>query len=154
MGGECFAVHDTMVATDIKRYGWHCLHVSPALGEKGCVFTYSIGFAKPYGAPEIAVFGMQQEKAHSLLSECATLLRNGYVIRFDVEDPNVLAGDYNVIFRPVRPAYRGEYFGTAMRYYADKAFTAAVMFLPDRQHRFPWEAGYDYVPVDEALAIV
>ena len=147
-------MHDEKIAEDIQCYGWSCLHVSPAQGEMGCAFTYSIGFAESYGAPEIAVFGMQREKAHSLLSVCATLLKNGYTIRLDVEDPNLLAGGYNVIFRSVRPVCMDEYFGTAMRYYAGKAFAAAVMFLPDRQHRFPWEAGYDYVPVDEALAII
>lgn len=142
------------VATDIRRYGWHCLHVFPTQDDEGVCFTYSIGFTESYGAPEIAVFGLPQEKAHALLSECASLLRNGHTIQLGVEDPNILAGGYTVVFKPARPACMGEYFGTAMRHYGGKAFTVAVMFLPDRQHRFPWQADYDYMPADEALAIV
>lgn len=29
-----------------------------------------------------------------------------------------------------------------------------IMFLPDRQHRFPWQPGYDDIPAGEPLAIV
>jgi hypothetical protein len=44
--------------------------------------------------------------------------------------------------------------GTALRYYRPKEFGAVVMFIPDREHRFPWQAGYDYIPANDSLAIV
>ena len=31
---------------------------------------------------------------------------------------------------------------------------AVVMFVPDADHRYPWEDGYAYVDVSEALGIV
>ena len=137
----------------IQHYGWHCLHVFPT--EPGQErFTYTIGFAEASGAPEIMVFNLSREKAHPLLSECAMLLQSGAVIECNVEDDRILSGGYKVVFKPVKPAAFGEYLGTARRYYGDAAFLAAVMFLPDRSHKFPWEAGYDGISANESLSIV
>ena len=141
------------ISDNIRKYGWHCLHVFPTEEGQGS-FSYSIGFAETYGAPEVLIFGRERESAHGLLNECANLLKAGHVIQPDVEDPDVLSGGYNVIFKSVRADCFGEYLGTARRYYRGKPFTAVVMFIPDREHRFPWQAGYDYIPADESLAIV
>lgn len=141
------------ILDNIRSHGWHCLHVFPTKDDQDR-FTYSIGFSESYSAPEIVIFGVSREKAQAALNECAWLLRNGHAIRTDVEDGNVLAGGYHVIFKSIRPEYFGEYLGTAVRYYQDRPFDAVVMFFPDREHRFPWDEGYDYIPMDEALAIV
>lgn len=141
------------IERNIQAYGWHCLHVFPT--EEGeDAFSYSIGFAETCNAPEVLVFGLAREKAHALLNACAQLLKSGHVIQADVEDANVLAGDYKVVFKSVRPECFDEYLGTASRYYDDKPFHAVVMFLPDKQHRFPWQPGYDGMPAREPLSIV
>ena len=36
----------------------------------------------------------------------------------------------------------------------ERPFSALVMFLPDREHRFPWQSGYADIPAEESLAIV
>lgn len=141
------------ISDNIRKYGWHCLHIFPT--EEGQDrFTYSIGFGESYNAPEILIFGLAQDKAQALLGECAHLLKNGHTILLDTEDHNVLAGDYSVVFRSVRPDCFAEYLGTAVRYYQDTPFSAVVMFLPDRNHRFPWQSGYEGMPAEEAQAIV
>jgi hypothetical protein len=141
------------IADNIRTYGWHCLHVFPVRDDQD-KFSYSIGFAESFGAPEVLIFGRERESAHALLNECANLLKDGHIIRPDVEYADVLSGDYKVIFRSVRPECFGEYLGTALRYYRPKEFGAVVMFIPDREHRFPWQAGYDYIPANDSLAIV
>ncbi|MFC5571571.1 DUF4262 domain-containing protein [Lysobacter yangpyeongensis] len=141
------------IADNVREYGWHCLHVFPTQ-EGQDKFSYSIGFGESYGAPEVLVFGLEREKAHAILNECANLFKGGHTVRPNVEDPDVLGGGYKVVFKPVRPDCFNEYLGTALRYYQGKPFGAVVMFLPDRQHRFPWQPGYDYIPADEPLAIV
>jgi len=147
------ATQNQRISDDVREYGWHCLHVFPTQdGQTN--FSYSIGFGESYGAPEVLIFGLEREKAHALLNECAHLLKGGHTIHPNTEDANVLAGDYKVVFRPVRRDCFGEYLGTAIRYYQDKPFGAVVMFLPDRHHCFPWQPGYDDVPADESLAIV
>jgi hypothetical protein len=151
--GEDLATQNQKISDNIREYGWHCLHVFPTK-EGQDKFSYSIGFGESYGAPEILIFGLEREKAHALLNECAHLLRDGHTILPDAEDDNVLAGDYTVVFKTVRSESFGDYLGTAVRYYRGKPFNAVVMFLPDRQHRFPWQSGYDDIPAEEALAIV
>ncbi|MDR7134068.1 hypothetical protein J2X06_001252 [Lysobacter niastensis] len=152
MGGDLTTL-DQKIADDIREYGWHCLHVFPTQDGQDC-FTYSIGFSESYGAPEVLIFGLERQKAHSLLDECARLFRDGHAISPDIEDPNILAGGYMVVFRPVRQDCFREYLGGALRHYRGRPFGAVVMFLPDREHRFPWQPGYDYIPADEPLAIV
>lgn len=151
--GEDLAAQNQRISENIREYGWHCLHVFPTK-ENQDKFSYSIGFGESYGALEVLIFGLEREKAHALLNECAQLLKGGHTIQPDVEDANVLAGDYTVVFKPVRPDCFGEYLGTASRYYQGKPFGAVVMFLPDRQHRFPWQPGYDDIPAGEPLAII
>ena len=151
--GEDLAAQNQRISDNIREYGWHCLHVFPTK-ESQDKFSYSIGFGESYGAPEVLIFGLEREKAHALLNECAQLLKGGHTIHPGVEDANVLGGDYTVVFKHVRPDCFGEYLGTASRYYQDKPFGAVVMFLPDRQHRFPWQPGYDGIPAGEPLAIV
>ena len=151
--GEDLAAQNQRISDNIRAHGWHCLHVFPTKEDQD-QFSYSIGFAESYGAPEVLIFGLAREKAHGLLNECAQLLKSGHTILPGIEDANVLAGDYTVVFKSVRPECFGEYLGTALRYYQGKPFGAVVMFLPDRQHCFPWQPGYDHIPAGEPLAIV
>src|SRR5690606_16769752 len=151
--GEDLATQNQRISDNIRECGWHCLHVFPTK-EGQDKFSYSIGFRESYGAPEVLIFGLEREKAHALLNECAQLLKGGHTIVPGVEDGNVLAGDYKVVFKAVRSDSFGEYLGTALRYYQGKPFSAMIMFLPDRQNRFSWQAGYDDIPAEESLAIV
>lgn len=144
---------DRRVADDIRAHGWHCLHILPGPdGETG--FSYSIGFQATYDAPEVMVFGLQRSKAHALLSECAQLLAGGHQIHTGVEDAKVLDGDYKVIFRAVREDCHDDYLGMAVRHRGGQPLHAVVMFLPDKEHRFAWQPGYDDAQADEALGIV
>ena len=146
------AAQNQTIAGHIRDYGWHCLHVWP--DEEGQdAFTYSIGFAESFGAPEVLVFGLPRDTAHAVLGVCADLLRAGHAIQPGVEVGEVLDGGYRVVFWPLRDEWRGEYLGTAERHYGDVPFGAVVMFLPDREHRFPWQDGYAGPPADEALAV-
>ena len=150
---EALAAQNQKIADNIQKYGWHCLHVAPSEDDEE-PFSYSIGFTESYGAPEVLVFGLSREKAYGLLNACASALKKGHAITPEVEDPELLSGGYKVVFKSVRPECIDEYLGTTERYYQDKPFRAVVMFLPDREHRFPWQTGYSYIRVDEALAIV
>ena len=151
--GEDLAAQNLQISDNIREYGWHCLHVFPTKDDQD-QFSYSIGFGESYGAPEVLIFSFKREKAHALLNECAQLLKNGHTISPGVEDADILDGGYSVVFKSVRPEFFGEYLGTASRYYQGRTFSAVVMFLPDKEHRFPWQPGYDYIPADEPLAIV
>lgn len=143
-----------VIAQHIRKYGWHCLHVHPTEGDDEALkFSYSIGFTESFSQPEILIFGLSRDKAHALLSECASLLSSGTAFEPDVEDDRVLDNGYKVVFRPVLASRFGEYLGTARRYFGARSFSAIVMYLPDREGKFPWQSDYAGMDVDEALSI-
>jgi hypothetical protein len=142
-----------MIAAHIQEFGWHCLHVESNVPEQ-TAFSYSIGFSESFDQPEVLVFGLAQEKAHALLAECAHVFREGGSIEVDTPDDRILSGGYEVVFRPLRSNHYAEYVGSARRYYGARPFSAVVLFLPDAEHRFPWDPDYDYINADEALSIV
>ncbi|MBN8884974.1 MAG: DUF4262 domain-containing protein [Rudaea sp.] len=144
---------DDKVASDIRKFGWHSLHVFSNEADE-LPFSYSIGFTQTYAAPEVLIFNVERTKAHKLLWACAHVLKDGGMLTPDAKDDRILNNDYQVIFKTLRVSAYGEYLGTARRYYGSKPFPAVVMFLPDREDRYPWEAGYDYIDVAEALSIV
>ncbi len=144
---------DETVAEHIQRYGWHCLHVQPDHPDQ-VPFSYTIGFNQCHQAPEVMVFNMPRDRAHALLSACAAMLAEGHRIQPDIRNGDVLSGGYDVIFKRVDPRFHREYLGTALRHAPETPLDAVVMFLPDADHRYPWEDGYAYVDVSEALGIV
>jgi hypothetical protein len=130
---------NSRIRANIDQYGWHCLNVWPRVGDdEHTAFSYTIGLTESYGHPEIMIFGLG-DKAHGILNECANLIKKG--ARFVPNDPNpdVLTGDYRVIFRPVRKECFPEYLGTALRYYGKRPFEAFVLFWPNKEHKYPWE---------------
>ena len=141
------------IAHDIAKYGWHCLHVFPD-NEDQDHFTYTIGFSESFQGPEIAIFGLDRDRAHELLGVCASLLKEGARFEIGVPDGRLLKGGYKVIFREIAKEAFPEYLGTATRYFGNAEFQAFVMFFPDSKGRFPWESGYSYIRVNEALKII
>jgi hypothetical protein len=127
------------VRSDIQQYGWHCLHVYPRVGEEGVGFTYTIGLSESFQLPEIAIFGLDRDKSHAILSSCVDDIRGGIRYPLDVPLTDVVAKDVPVIFRAVRPELLDKCFGTAIRYYGKEPFQAVVMFWPTKEGRFPWE---------------
>lgn len=130
---------DSKVRADVQKYGWHCLHVYPRAGEEGIGFTYTIGLNESLDHPDIAIFGLDRDKSHQILSSCVDDIRNGTRYAVDVPLTQVVGGDVPVIFKAVRPDLAGRCFGTAVRYYGNKSPRVLVMFWPTRDGAFPWE---------------
>lgn len=141
------------VGEHIAKYGWHGLSVHPD-SEDQQPFTYSIEFFESLGQPEFVIFNQPRDKAHSLLGECAGFLRRGEAIELNREDGRVLASDFMVIIKLVVATEYDEYLGTARRYCKERVFPAVVMFVQDKNHRYPWDADYNYVDVRGALGSV
>jgi hypothetical protein len=125
--------------SDVQRFGWHCLSVRPREGDTGSQFTYTIGLSETFGHPEIVIFGLDSKVSHGILSDCVAMIRNGIAFRPNVEYPDVVGGDYKVMFKAVRKDCLPEYLGAAVRFYSDKDFCGLVMFWPDKHYCFPWQ---------------
>ena len=131
---------DEQVASDIHEYGWHCLHVAPRVGEEGASFTYTIGLVPSYNHPELMIFGLERERSHSILCECVEMIKSGRQFPINKRVSDVLARDFDVMFKPIRKERFGEYLGTAVRHYGHEEFGAYVLFWPDKENRFVWES--------------
>jgi len=144
---------NSRIRANIDQYGWHCLNVWSRVGDdEHTAFSYTIGLTESYGHPEIMIFGLG-DKAHGILNECANLIKKGARFVPNEPNPDVLTGDYRVIFRPVRKECFPEYLGTALRYYGKRPFEAFVLFWPNKEHKFPWEYSEKSVQA-EALHVV
>ena len=141
------------IRSDIATFGWHCLSVHPRQGELGSYFTYTIGLTETLNHPEIMIFGLGSKTAHSILSDCVTMIRQGTSFQPNVEYSNVIGGGYKVVFKQVRSEVLPEYFGTAVRYYKGRGLSGLIMFWPDKEHRFPWQE-VNSTAQNEALTLV
>lgn len=141
---------ETAIAANIRSHGWHCVMVAPeAEGEEA--FAYTIGLVERFGQPEVLVFGLPEPSAHALLARCVALAEAGQTLApGDRED--LLGGGYRVRLVPLRADRYDEYLGTAFRHYGSRPFQSLVLLWPDREGRFPGEAGYAGAGQHEALA--
>jgi hypothetical protein len=144
---------DERIARHVREHDWYCVHVfAPAADQDP--FTYTIGLHERFGSPEVLVFGLDNKQAHGILSVCVQKVQEGRRLMVGLRDGDILKDGYGVVFKPLRPECYDEYVGAAQRYYRDAPFRALVMFLPDREHRFAWDRGYQGPPATEALRIV
>ena len=128
------------IASHIRQYGWHCLHVFPSFPARKR--QSSLRSVTASGSPSLTGPPKCLYSVYAILSECAAVLSAGGRLQADAKDDRILAGDYKVLFRPLPRTAHSQYLGTALRYYGWTKFDALVMFLPDCERRFPWERGY------------
>jgi hypothetical protein len=132
---------DKAVLRDIKRYGWHLMHIGP----EGDLpqFAFSIGFYYQFLQPEILVMGLDVEKSADLLNHIGETMRAGKVMS-PGRDTGYMAG-YDVDFQPIDFVHYREHLGYAIWFYRSlrQPFPAMQCILPDKSGRFPGEEGYD-----------
>lgn len=123
----------------VAEHGWAVVTVPE--DEEGPGFAYSVGLAERFGHPEVAISGMPTDLMHRLVNDAADLVAGGTTLTDGVRTDALLDG-YACIVRAAAAANYGEYFGAAERYYGGRPFEAVQVFWPDRDGRYPWEAGY------------
>jgi hypothetical protein len=135
--------YDEKVLADIKKIGWHHVHVRAEDGEPS--FAYSLGFYANFGQPEIIVFGLPPQIAQQLLNIAAIRFAGAKTAYETYKPYDDIAEGMRIAFIPVDRRHYREYLGYAGWFYASiKAdFPALQMVWPDKQGRFPWEPNYD-----------
>jgi uncharacterized protein DUF4262 len=88
---------DLKAGEDIRRFGWHVVMVPE--DDVGPGFAYTIGLAHSFGAPELAVFGLDIRVMHPALNVLGRAAANGNTLADGQEHAGVL-GQYPVILRP------------------------------------------------------
>ncbi|MBI3201310.1 MAG: DUF4262 domain-containing protein [Myxococcales bacterium] len=129
---------DEKVVADVAEFGWHVIKV--AADGTGPAFAFTIGLTKTFGHPEVIVFGLALDAMHSVLNNIGKLVREGRQFAHDVVTDELLE-DYPCHFLHVpRSAYR-EFLGYAIWFYKGDTFDTVQCVWPDREGRYPWDAG-------------
>jgi hypothetical protein len=133
MGTATFSSH-------IRQFGWTVVLIEataylPAFG-------YTIGLQETFGHPEIIAFGLSTETLHRILNTAGELVREGQIIAAGPPYSDFFTGG-KAVFLPVDSRNTADYFGYAMEFYGTREIPALQLVWTDRNHRFPWEDGFE-----------
>ena len=129
-----------LVIRDVNTTGWHIARVAPAGDHHG--WAFSVGFAQTFDHPEVAIFGLPDDVTRALLGTIGQQLRAGRTFRDGHEDAS-LAPPFRFLFRTIDVAWQAAVLPVASWFYGDRPFSSVQLFWPDRNHKFPWDAGFD-----------
>ena len=109
--------------------------------EEGPGFAYTVGLFHNYKHAELIVFGLRNELMHFMLNEIGERIKAGKTLRVGERLDGVIEG-YQVTLREVHaPASFKDHVGYARWFYEGKPFPLFQVVWPDKQGRFPDEAG-------------
>ncbi len=122
----------------VERHGWAVVKI--AEDDRGPGFAYTVGLARNYGHPEVLMSGLDLDLLHDILNDIGAQVRDGARFAPGDRSDDVLEG-YSVAFRAIAAEAIPTYLGAAQRFYGDTPFAALHCLWPDRDGRFPWDAG-------------
>ena len=133
--------HDQKFLDIIDEHGWHVMCVGGDAESPS--FTYSTGIFALTGRPELIVFGLPMEVAHSVVNEYANRLRQGETILVGDFYQNFLEG-HPVTFMAVEDEDSIKQHATWTDWFYDRRpFPLLQLVYPDsRSGAFPWQPGY------------
>src|SRR5215208_2924013 len=70
---RCEGLDDEKLVADVKEYGWHVVKILEKDETPG--WAFSVGLYKNFNHPEIVVFGLNDEVAHSLINAIGDVVR-------------------------------------------------------------------------------
>ena len=120
---------------DVAKFGWHCMKVFGDNDHEP--FTYTIGFFESYGYPELLIYGLPGEVAHSVLTIAAKAAASGKPLNLGEPTEELLEG-YACVFVPVPRAEYAEHVGFARWYYEGDDFPVQQIVWPSKDGLFPW----------------
>lgn len=132
---------DRKLLADIETHGWHMVVIA---GEEGCPeYVFTVGLFYTYGHPEIVLMGLPREAMYQLLQGMVQEIGQGK--KFADGEVNAGLASFPIAFRSVEISRYPEYLGYGIWFYHSlpAPFPALQFVWPDREGKFPWDAGYD-----------
>jgi hypothetical protein len=129
--------HEKNFVSKIREHGWFRTSVSADEGHVG--FSYSTGLWFTLGFPEIIVFSLKAETAHSVLWNVFREVRAGK--KPPVGRPTAVFANMNGVFFSVSREHYAEHFGWSRWFYGSDDFPCLQLVWPDTHGVFPWQAG-------------
>ena len=149
---------DEKLISDIRAYGWHCIHVADehhpehaaqnaALGPHpiyDAAFSYTVGLSLTLDHPELVLVGRWGHN-HAIVAAAVAEIERGRRFAVGSTSDEVLEG-YEVCFGAVAASRREELLTYASWANRREPFDALQLILPDAAGRWPWDSGYASVP--------
>ncbi|MCX5173543.1 DUF4262 domain-containing protein [Streptomyces antibioticus] len=127
---------DLTIIENVQRRGWHVVMVPE--DEIGPGFAYTIGLAHTYGAPDLAMFGLDLQAMHHALNRLAGKPAGGSALADGQRHPEIVEGR-QVALRRVDLRWYRTFFGRAIGFYRRPPFPVLQVAWPDTADRFHWE---------------
>ncbi|ESQ88729.1 hypothetical protein ABAC460_14865 [Asticcacaulis sp. AC460] len=124
----------------IREHGWSGTNIFAEGNQPG--FTFTTGFWVTHRAPEIIVFGLKAEIAHSVFWDLYRDIANGQTLPLCSRSDELL-GNHDAYLFPVHKTHYPEYLGWSRWFYAGDEFPCVQLVWPDRKNVFPWEETFD-----------
>lgn len=125
----------------IKEHGWFSTRVFDHKGTQPD-FTYSTGFSASFDFPEIIVFGLSKDTAHSVLWDVWRDIETNKKPPIGLKTIGIF-GNADAVFLPVAKSAYPEHLGWSRWFYRGDNFDCLQLVWPDREGKFPWEQGFD-----------
>lgn len=133
---------DRRLIENVARYGTHVVKVGSSRPTPTPDWAYTIGLHHRFNHPEVVLFGLRPDLAHTLLNDVRDMVAEGHRFEDGSVTDQVLDGR-PCAFREVRPVWHDDYFGVMRWYYHREPVRVLQLFWPDRENRFPWQPGFD-----------
>jgi hypothetical protein len=157
MSAQSLTEYEIKILDNVQRSGCHITSVFDPDGEDP-TFTYSAGFMKTVGQPEIICFGLSTEIMGFMINETLDQCSGGLELIEGVRIRGLLEG-HDVIGKRI-PQHRieREYFNSAMWYHkhefgTDLTEAIQLVWPGSGNGLFPWEAdcSQDVIDLQPAL---
>lgn len=147
---DALDVHEKNFVTMIREHGWFKMSVLAEGDLPG--FSYTTGFWRTLGAPEMIVFGLSSETAHNIFWSIYRDIKGGANFPMLTRNGDLL-GNHDAYLFPVKKDQYGEHLGWSRWFYAGADFPCSQLVWPDRDGHFPWEPGFDQAMVGRQIDI-
>lgn len=137
--------YEQNILDTIEEHGWFCTAVFDPKGASPG-FAYTVGFTQTLEQPEFIIFGLPGKTANAILWDVFRALEAGKVPEDSQPWSNLIDG-YDCVIRRIHPTQvTREHLNSAMWFWGDPAvrgepLPAYQIVWPDRDGRFPWDAG-------------
>jgi hypothetical protein len=136
--------YERQIVDYIDRVGCFAVSVLPVEGDPEPSFTYSVGFTKSLGEPEVIFFGLPAEAGHALVNDLFAMCKEGLRLTNGARIDGLVA-NFPVIARTVDESWIIQsYFASALWFHRTQmegALTRVMQIVwPDPEKHFPWDA--------------
>ncbi len=131
--------HERDFVAKIREHGWFRTSVL-AEGEEAA-FSYTTGLWTTLGHPEVIVFGLKSDTAHSVLWDIFRDVKDGKALSAGMRLPDVFGNTDAYLFK-VATTHYPEYLGWNRWFYRGDDFPCLQLVWPDRNKVFPWQDGF------------